>query len=104
LLVQRTYGAITAWLNAGTAGPGHCVEPLAVGLGVLSGFALRPDEDCSVIVSSANHQRILVDEAVVRWVRPNESGTEIRTLASLARARVENYVKRLVDECAEAIQ
>ena len=80
------------------------MEPLAVGLGVLSGFALRPDEDCSVIVSSANHQRILVDEAVVMWVRANESGTEIGTLDPLAKVRVENYVKRLVNECAKAIQ
>ena len=74
------------------------------GWGFSGGLPLRPDEVCSITVSLPNNQRILVDEAVVRWVRPNESGTEIRTLAPLARARVENYVKRLVDECAEAIQ
>jgi hypothetical protein len=88
--------ATRAWVLCGTS---RCL----VG-GVSGGLPLRPDEVCSITVSLPNNQRILVDEAVVRWVRPNESGTEIRTLASLARARVENYVKRLVDECAEAIQ
>lgn len=58
----------------------------------LSGdLPLRTGENCSLTVSLPNEQTILVEEAVVRWVRENEYGLETKTLDRHARARHVSY-------------
>ena len=64
---------------------------------------LRPGEVCSLSMSLPNQETIFADAAEVRWVRANGYGTEIRQLDKLSKSRLENYVKRLVNERAEAI-
>ena len=54
-------------------------------------------------MSLPNQETIFVNAAEVRWVRANGYGTEIRQLDQLSKSRLENYVKRLVNERAEAI-
>lgn len=58
-------------------------------------------ENCSLTVSLPNEQNIFVPHARVRWARPNEYGIETQALDRHTRARLEHYVKRLIQQPAE---
>jgi hypothetical protein len=70
----------------------------------LSGdLPLRPGETLSLTVTLANEQRTEVPEAVVRWSRGQEFAVESVVVDRHTKARLEHYVKRLVNEPAEII-
>jgi PilZ domain len=68
----------------------------------LSGdLPLRPGETLSLTVTLPNDQRIEVPEAVVRWSRGQEFAVENASIEPHTQARLQHYVKRLVQELAE---
>jgi hypothetical protein len=70
----------------------------------LSGdLPMRPGETLSLTVTLPNEQRIAVTEAVVRWARGQEFAVENLVIQSHTRARLQHYVKRLVQEPAEIL-
>ena len=70
----------------------------------LSGdLPMRPGETLSLTLTLPNEQRIAVTEAVVRWSRGQEFAVENRVIQSHTRARLQHYVKRLVQEPAEIV-
>jgi len=70
----------------------------------LSGdLPMRPGETLSLAVTLPNEQRIEVSEAIVRWSREEEFAVENLVLQSHTRARLQHYVKRLVQEPAEIV-
>jgi len=70
----------------------------------LSGdLPMRPGETLSLAVTLPNEQRIEVSEAIVRWSRGEEFAVENLVLQSHTRARLQHYVKRLVQESAEIV-
>ena len=64
---------------------------------------MRPGETLSLAVTLPNEQRIEVSEAIVRWSRGEEFAVENLVLQSHTRARLQHYVKRLVQEPAEIV-
>jgi hypothetical protein len=64
---------------------------------------MRPGETISLTVTLPNEQRIAVTEAVVRWSRGQEFAVENLVIQSHTRARLQHYVKRLVQEPAEIV-
>lgn len=59
---------------------------------------MRPGETLSLTVTLPNEQRIEIPEAVVRWSRGGEFAAETRLIEPHTQARLEHYVKRLVQE------
>jgi hypothetical protein len=65
----------------------------------LSGnLPMRPGETLSLTVTLPNEQHILIPEAVVRWSRGQEFAVENLSIEPHARARLQHYVTRLVQE------
>ena len=68
----------------------------------LSGdLPMRPGETLSLTVTLPNEQHIEVPEAVVRWSRGQEFAVENLAIEPHTHARLQHYVKRLVQESAE---
>ena len=68
----------------------------------LSGdLPMRPGETLSLTVTLPNEQRIEIPEAVVRWSRGQEFAVENIVIQPHTHARLQHYVKRLVQELAE---
>ena len=68
----------------------------------LSGdLPMRPGERLSLTVTLPNEQCIEVPEAVVRWSRGQEFAVETLKIEQHTQARLQHYVKRLVQELAE---
>jgi PilZ domain-containing protein len=69
----------------------------------LSGdLPMRPGETVSLTVTLPNEQRIEVPEAVVRWSRGQEFAVENMMIERHTQARLQHYVKRLVQEPTHA--
>jgi hypothetical protein len=65
----------------------------------LSGdLPMRPWESLSLTVTLPSEQRIVVPEAVIWWSRGQEFAVENLTLEAHTQARLQLYVKRLVQE------
>ena len=70
----------------------------------LSGdLPMRPGETLSLTVTLPNTQRIEVPEVVVRWSRGQEFAVEDLVIEAQTRARLQQYVTRLVQEPAEHV-
>jgi hypothetical protein len=70
----------------------------------LSGdLPMRPGETLSLTVRLPNEQRIEIPGAIVRWSRGQEFAVENVVVERHTRARLQHYVKRLVQEPAENI-
>jgi hypothetical protein len=63
---------------------------------------MRPGETLSLTVTLPNEQRIEVPEAVVRWSREQEFAVENMMIERHTQARLQHYVKRLVQEPTHA--
>jgi hypothetical protein len=71
----------------------------------LSGdLPMRPGETLSFTVTLPNEQCIEIPEAVVRWSRGQEFAVENLAIKPHTHARLQHYVKRLVQEPAEIVQ
>jgi len=64
---------------------------------------MRLWESLSLTVTLPNEQRIVVPEAVVRWSRGQEFAVENLAAEVHTRARLQHYVKRLVQEPTEIV-
>jgi len=62
---------------------------------------MRSGEILSLTVTLPNEQRIEVSEAVVRWSRGQEFAVENVTIEPRTDARLQHYVKRLVQNTRE---
>jgi hypothetical protein len=70
----------------------------------LSGdLPMEPGETLSLTAILPNEQRIQVPKAVVRWSRGQEFAVETLAIKLHTRARLQHYVKRLVQDPAETI-
>ena len=68
----------------------------------LSGdLPMRLGETLSLTVTLPNEQRIEVHTAVVRWSRGQEFAVETMKIEQHTQARLQHYVKRLVQELAD---
>jgi hypothetical protein len=68
----------------------------------LSGdLPIRPGEILSLTVTLQNEQHILILEAVVRWSREQEFAVENILIEPHTHARLQHYVKRLVQSTHE---
>ncbi len=59
---------------------------------------MRPGEPLSLPVTLSNEQRINVPEAVVQWSRGQECAVENLVVEPRTHARLQHYVKRLVQQ------
>lgn len=73
------------------------------GLRLSGDLPMRPGETLSLTVTLPNEQRIEIPEAVVRWSRGEEFAAETRLIEPEIQARLEHYVKRLVQEPGKSI-
>ena len=64
---------------------------------------MRLGETISLTITLPNEQRFEVPEAVVRWSRGQEFAAETRLIEPHTQARLQHYVKRLVQEPLENI-
>jgi len=70
----------------------------------LSGdLPMRPGETLSLTVTLSNEQHIEIPEAVVRWSRGQKFAVENISVERQTQARLQHYVKRLVQEPAENV-
>ena len=70
----------------------------------LSGdLPMRPGETLSLTVTLPNEQRIEILEAVVRWSRGEDFAVESVVIETHTHARLQHYVRRLVNQGAKAI-
>ena len=70
----------------------------------LSGdLPMRPGETLSLTVMLPNEQHIDVPEAIVRWSRGQEFAVENVVIEPHTHARLQHYVKRLVQHSRESI-
>ena len=70
----------------------------------LSGdLPMRPGEILSLTVTLPNEQRIEIPEAVVRWSRGQEFDLETVKIEQHTQARLQHFVRRLVQEPAELV-
>ena len=68
----------------------------------LSGdLPMRPGETISLTVTLPNEQRIEVPEAVIRWSRGQDFAVKIVAIERQTQARLQHYIKRLVQESLE---
>ena len=65
---------------------------------------MRQGEILSLTVMLPNDQRIKISEAVVRWSRGQEFAVENMVIEPHTHARLQHYVKRLVQVPAEVIR
>jgi len=70
---------------------------------VSGNLPMRPGETLSLTVTLPNEQRIEIPEAVVRWSRGQEFAVENVVIEQHTHARLQHYVKRLVQEPAEIV-
>ncbi len=71
----------------------------------LSGdLPMRPGETLSLSVTLPNEQRIKVHKGVVRWSRGQEFAVENAMFERRTHARLQHYVKRLVQERTTVIE
>ena len=93
-------GAVT--YNAGPFQGQGTVWNLSVNGWRLSGdLPMRPGETLSLMVTLPNEQCIKILQAVVRWSRGEEFAIETVIIEQHTHARLQHYVKRLVQEPAE---
>jgi hypothetical protein len=64
---------------------------------------MRPGETLSLTVTLPNERRIELPEAVVRWSRGQEFAVEKAVVERHTYARLQHYVKRLVQDPAEIV-
>jgi hypothetical protein len=64
---------------------------------------MRPGEILSLTVTLPNEQRIEIPEAVVRWSRGQEFALETVKIEQHTQARLQHFVRRLVQEPAELV-
>jgi hypothetical protein len=64
---------------------------------------MRPGETLSLMVTLENEQHIEVPEAVVRWSRGQEFAVENVMIEPHTHARLQHYVKRLVQSTHETL-
>jgi hypothetical protein len=83
--------------------PRQGVESLAYRLASLRRPADAIGETLSLTVTLLNEQRILIPQAVVRWSRGQEFAVENLAIEPHNVARLEHYVKRLVQEPTENV-
>lgn len=90
--------------NAGSfQGHGTAWNLSLSGLRLSGDLPMRPGETLSLTVTLPNEQRIEIPEAVVRWSRGAEFAAETRLIEPETQARLEHYVKRLVQEPGKSI-
>ncbi len=76
----------------------------------LSGWKLSGDvplqvgQMCSLTVNLPIEESIVVDAAIVRWVRGQEFGLETLAIEKQTHSRMEHVIKRLVEESGENIE
>jgi len=64
---------------------------------------MRPGESLSLIVTLPNEQHIIIPQAVVRWSRGQEFAVETVMVEQHTHARLQHYLKRLVQEPPESL-
>lgn len=70
----------------------------------LSGdLPMRPGETLSLKITLPNEQCIEILQAIVRWSRGQEFAVETVMVEQYTHARLQHYVKRLVQEPAESL-
>jgi hypothetical protein len=70
----------------------------------LSGdLPMRPGEGLTLIVTLPNRQYILIPEAIVRWSRGQEFAVETLAIEPHTQARLQHYVKGLVQEPVDSL-
>jgi hypothetical protein len=62
---------------------------------------MRPGEILSLTGTLSNERRIVIPEAAVRWSREQEFAVENASIEPHIQARLQHYVKQLVQELAE---
>ncbi|NOS81297.1 MAG: PilZ domain-containing protein [Nitrospira sp.] len=88
--------------NAGSfQGQGTVWNLSSAGWRLSGDLPMRPGETLSLTVTLPNEQHIEVPEAVVRWSRGQEFAVENLAIEPHIHARLQHYVKRLVQELAE---
>lgn len=88
--------------NAGPfQGQGTVWNLSCAGWRVSGDLPMRLGESLSLTVTLPNEQCIEVPEAVVRWSRGQEFAVETVKIEQHTHARLQHYVKRLVQELAE---
>jgi len=65
---------------------------------------MRPGETLSLTVALPNEQCVLIPKTVVRWARGKEFAVENLAIKPHTRARLQHYVKRLVQEPSEIVR
>jgi len=68
------------------------------------GLLMRPGETLSLTVRLSNEERIEVPQAVVRWSRGQEFAVQNVMVARHTHARLQRYVKGLVQELTEVVR
>ncbi|HEV8329435.1 MAG TPA: PilZ domain-containing protein [Nitrospiraceae bacterium] len=69
-----------------------------------SDLPIRPGETLSLTVTLPNQQHIEVPGPVVRWSRGQDFAVENLAIEPHTRARLQHYVKRLVQEPTEIVR
>ena len=88
--------------NAGSfQGQGTVWNLSSAGWRLSGDLPMRPGETLSLTVTLPNELHIEVPEAVVRWSRGQEFAVENLAIEPHNHARLQHYVKRLVQELAE---
>jgi hypothetical protein len=64
---------------------------------------LRVGQTCSLTVNLPNQESIVVAAAIVRWVSGQEYGLETLALEKQTHSRLEDFIKRLIQESGENI-
>ena len=65
---------------------------------------MRPGETCSLTVTLPNEERIEVPQAIVRWSRGQAFAVENVMVQRHRHARLQHYVKGLVQELTEIVR
>ena len=64
---------------------------------------LQVGQTCSLTVNLPIEENIVVAAAIVRWVRGQEFGLETLALEKQTHSRLEDFIKRLIQESGENI-
>jgi hypothetical protein len=62
---------------------------------------LQVGQTCSLTVNLPIEESIVVAAAIVRWVRGQEFGLETLAIEKQTHSRLEQFLKRLAQECVE---
>ena len=90
--------------NAGSfQGRGTIWNLSSTGWRLSGNLPMRSGETVSLTVSLPNEQNIEVPLAIVRWSRGQDFAVENTFIEAHAHARLQDYVKRLVEEPLETI-